>query len=93
MQGEQFYNYYVVQQVDSSNDINSSYTWTDLSQADYQFSVVAFTNKGAGETARLMLPRLPINGKLLSYIVVLMVVTMWLIINSFTLNFIIFVAY
>ena len=48
--------------VDSSDSTESSYTWTDLVQGEYQFSVVAFTSKRPGKAASLMLPRLP--GKL-----------------------------
>ena len=45
--------------VDSSSSTESSYTWSNLIQGNYQFSVVAFTSKGPGEAATLMLPRLP----------------------------------
>ena len=46
--------------VDSS--IESSYTWHGLTQGRHQFNVVAFTNKGPGEAASLMLCTLPNNG-------------------------------
>ena len=49
-------------EVDSNSNTDSSYTWNDLIQSEYQFSVVAFTAQGPGEAASLMLPRLP--GKL-----------------------------
>ena len=52
-----------------SNSSDSSYTWTDLTQSEYQFSVVAFTAQGPGETASLMLPRLP--GKLVQKLLLL----------------------
>ena len=47
-----------------------SYTWIELIQGRYQFSVVASTSTGPGESASLMLSILPMpsNGKL-SYIV------------------------
>ena len=34
-------------------------------QGEYQFSVVAYTNKGSGETASLMISTLPNNGMLI----------------------------
>ena len=48
--------------VDSSDSAESFYTWSNLIQGDYQFTVVAFTAQGPGEAASLMLPKLP--GKL-----------------------------
>ena len=61
-----FYNFTILAADNSS--IESSYTWTDLIQGEYQFSVVAFTSKGPGESASLMLSlsMLP-NGKLIFY--------------------------
>ena len=45
--------------------MESSYTWSNLIQGEYQFSVVAFTSKGPGEAANLTLSTLPNNsGKL-----------------------------
>ena len=41
-----------------------SYTWIELIQGRYQFSVVASTSTGPGESASLMLSILPSNGKL-----------------------------
>ena len=43
---------------------SSSYTWTDLTQGHYQFNVVAFTSKGSGEAASLMISILLNNGVL-----------------------------
>ena len=51
-------------QQESSSSNRSSYTWSNLIQGDYQFSVVAFTSKGPGEAANLTLSTLPNNGKL-----------------------------
>ena len=48
---------------------SSSYTWTDLTQGQYQFSVVAYTSKGSGETASLMIFILN-NGTLIIIIIV-----------------------
>ena len=45
--------------------IDSSYTWTDLIHGNYRFSVVAFTNKGPGEAANVMLSTLPNKGELI----------------------------
>ena len=57
------YNFSSILRVD--NDVGNilSYTWTDLIQGRYQFSVVAFTRVGPGEAASLMLSTLPNNGK------------------------------
>ena len=41
-----------------------SYTWIEIIQGRYQFSVMASTNAGLGESASLMLSILPSNGKL-----------------------------
>ena len=46
---------FIIQEVDSSSGIEFSYTWNDLMEGDYQFSVIAFTNQGRGEAASLML--------------------------------------
>ena len=57
---------YTILQVDntcSSNEL--SYTWSNLIQGEYQFSVVAFTSRGPGEAANVMLSTLPSNGKLM----------------------------
>ena len=55
---------YIILQVDNSCScsIESSYTWNNLIQGEYQFNVVAFTSKGPGEAANLMLSTLPNNG-------------------------------
>ena len=58
----------IIQEVDSSSGIESSYTWNNLMEGDYQFSVTAFTNQGQGEAASLMLSTsstLPNNGNLI----------------------------
>ena len=69
LQHKAFYNYTILL-VDSSCScsIVSSYTWTDLIQGEYHFSVVAFTNKGPGEAASLMLSTIPNDGRLISYL-------------------------
>ena len=46
---------FIIQEVDSSSSIESSYTWNNLMEGDYQFSVTAFTNQGRGGAASLML--------------------------------------
>ena len=52
-----------MQQIDNSSDsTESSYTWTDLIQGRHRFSVVAFTSKGPGEAASLILSTLSNNG-------------------------------
>ena len=62
LEGEIFHNF-AIQQIDNSSDSTESlYTWTDLIQGRYQFSVVAFTSKGPGEAASLMLSTLSNNG-------------------------------
>ena len=61
-QGEMFYNFTIL--AADKSCIESSYTWTDLIQGEYQFSVVAFTSKGPGEAANVILSELPSNGKL-----------------------------
>ena len=60
-----FYNFIILAENNSS--IESSYPWTDLIQGAYQFSVVAFTSKGPGEVATLILPLSIVanNGKLI----------------------------
>ena len=61
---------FIIQEVDSSSSIESSYTWRNLIEGDYQFSVTAFTNHGRGETASLMLSTsstLPNNGNFILY--------------------------
>ena len=56
------YNHSILQ-LDNGGDSILSYTWTNLIQGRYQFSVVASTRVGPGETASLMLSILPNNGK------------------------------
>ena len=56
------YNFSVLQ-VDNGGGSILSYTWTDLIQGRYQFSVVAFTRVGPGEASSLMLSTLSNNGK------------------------------
>ena len=41
------------------DNIESSYTWTNLIQGDYQFSVVGSTSTGPGEAASMMLSIMP----------------------------------
>ena len=64
LQSETFYNNSILK-VDNSGSycMESSYTWSNLIQGEYQFSVVAFTSKGPGEAANLMLSTLLNNGK------------------------------
>ena len=61
------YNFSILQ-VDNGGGSILSYTWTDLIQGRYQFSVIAFTSTGQGEAASLTLTlsTLPNNGKFLS---------------------------
>ena len=62
LEGEIFHSF-AIQQIDNSSDnTESSYTWSDLIQGRHQFSVVAFTSKGPGEAASLMLSTLSNNG-------------------------------
>ena len=62
---EIFHNLTILQ-VDNGGGSTLNYTWTDLVQGRYQFSVVASTSIGPGETANLMISTLPnINSKLL----------------------------
>ena len=42
--------------------MESSYTWSNLIQGEYQFSVVAFTSEGPGEATNLLLSALSNNG-------------------------------
>ena len=60
------YNFSILR-VDNGGDIILSYTWTDLIQGRYQFSVVAFTRVGPGEVANLTLSTLPTNGKIVKW--------------------------
>ena len=46
-------------QTDINSSIDLSYTWSNLIRGRYNFSVVAFTSKGPGETATFMLSILP----------------------------------
>ena len=68
-QSETVHNYNILQLDNSCScsicSIESSYTWNNLIQGEYQFRVVAFTSKGSGETANLILSTIPNNcGKL-----------------------------
>ena len=56
---------FTILQLDNGGDSILLYTWTNLIQGRYQFSVVASTRIGAGEIASLMLSILPNNGKLM----------------------------
>ena len=64
-QQEKLCNYTILQVDNSSCSVESSYTWSNLIQDEYQFSVVAFTSKGPGEAASLMLSTLSNDGKLI----------------------------
>ena len=64
-QREIFYNYTILQVDNTCSSIESSYTWSDLIQGEYQFSVVAFTSKGPGEAANLTLSTSLNNSKLI----------------------------
>ena len=67
-QHEIFYNNTIIQVNNTCSSIESSYTWSNLVQGEYQFSVIAYTNKGPGEPANLTLSILPNNGKLIFYL-------------------------
>ena len=72
MQSETAFDYSILQVDNScSCSIESSYTWDNLIQGEYQFSVVAFTDKGPGEAASLTLSTLPNNGKLIMQLAML----------------------
>ena len=66
LQSETFYDYSILKVDNScSCSIESSYTWSNLIQGEYQFSVVAFTSEGPGEAANSILSTIPNNdGKL-----------------------------
>ena len=66
-QHEIFYNNTIIQVDNTCSGIESSYTWSNLAQGEYQFSVIAYTNKGPGEPANLTLSSLPNDGKLILY--------------------------
>ena len=71
LQSEIVYDYIILQVDDScSYSVESSYTWRNLSEGEYQFTVVAFTSKGPGEAAGLTLSTLPNNnnGMLIMYV-------------------------
>ena len=60
---------YTIIQVDNTcSSIESSYTWSNIVQGEYQFSVIAYTNKGSGEPANLTLSILSNDGKLIFYL-------------------------
>ena len=67
-QQEKLCNYTILQVDNTCSSIESSYTWSNLIQGEYQFSVVAFTSTGPGEAASLMLSTLSNNGKLIFYL-------------------------
>ena len=62
------YNYTIIQVDNACSGIESSYTWSNLVQGEYQFSVIAYTNKGPGGPANLTLSSLPNNGKLIFHL-------------------------
>ena len=56
-------------QTNISSDVDSSYTWSNLIQGRYQFSVVASSSTGPGKAASFMLSvvfTLPDNGMLVA---------------------------
>ena len=59
--------------VDNGGGVDLSYTWTDLVQGEYDFSVVALTGAGSGDAANLMLSIVPNNGKFVKW---------WIIMNQ-----------
>ena len=64
-QREIFHNYTILQVDNTCSSIELSYTWSNLIQGEYQFSVVAFTSEGPGTAANLTLSILHNNnGKL-----------------------------
>ena len=67
-QHEVFYDHTILQVDNTCSSIELSYTWNNLIQGEYQFSVVAFTSKGPGEAASLILSTLPSDGKLILYL-------------------------
>ena len=56
----------VIQRVHISSSADLSHTWSNLFRGRYQFSVVAFTSQGPGDTASFMLSTLPDNGMLVA---------------------------
>ena len=56
----------IILQVDNGGGSILSYTWTDLIQGRYHFSVVASTRAGSGEAASLMLS-ISDNGKFVKW--------------------------
>ena len=60
-QHEISYNYTILQVDNTCSSFELFYTWNNLIQGEYQFSVVAFTSEGPGEASILMLSN---NGKL-----------------------------
>ena len=68
---------FAIQQEDSSSNMSSSYTWTSLIHGRHQFRVAAFTSKGPGEAAKLMLLTPPSNG----IILFMPIIKYWLIKN------------
>ena len=73
---EVFYDYAILQVDNTCSSIEPSYTWSNLIQGNYQFSVVGFTIKGPGEAANLMLSTLPNNGKLILHVLSYLVTKM-----------------
>ena len=64
-QQEKLSNYTILQVDDACSSIESSNTWNNLIQGEYQFNVVAYTSQGPGEAASLMLSTIPNNGELI----------------------------
>ena len=63
--GEIIYDSIILQVNNICSSIESSYTWTNLTQSEYEFSVIAYTSKGPGKAASLMISTLPKYGKLI----------------------------
>ena len=68
-EGKIFQNFTIhnIHKEDNSSNIRSSYVWTDLIPTRHRFSVVAFTSKGPGEAATLMLSTLPVKSVVYIY--------------------------
>ena len=65
-QHEIFYNYTILQVDNTCSSIELSYTWSNLVQGEYQFSVVACTSEGPGEDGAA-------NLTLSAYLIIMMV--------------------
>ena len=63
--GEIIYDSIILPVNNICSSTESSYTWTNLTQGEYEFSVIAYTSKGSGKAASLMISTLPNYGKLI----------------------------